>query len=925
MKKLNIVGLFIIAFFSFTSNSVAQEFKITGNIVDAVSANALESATVYLETINDSTLITYTITDKEGYFNLIGTVSVVKANIFLSFNGYKTVRRTISLKSIIDLGIIKMEEQTEVLNGIDVIGERIPIQIKKDTLEFNANSFKTRPDASVEDLLKKLPGIEVDLDGSITVNGKAVNEVLVDGQVFFSNDPRVATKALPKEIVDKVQITNTKTTTQEFMGTEGDADSKTINLVLKKDKNKGYLGRLTGAYGTDDRYQASGLLNIFKSNERISFIASSNNINNTGFSFNEIHDMMGGHDVSINSEGGFSLGGLSFGFDQGITTSSTLGASYSNAEKGEYKIAGDYFFAYSDTFNKQKTTRENFLPNSRFFNEIQSDFNGSTNSNKGSARLEFDIDDSFRITLEPKISINQTNSDNSTSSISLDENFNQINTNSTSINNNGVSREYSNRLDVIKKTDTLGSFVRAFFKNRNNENNDAGTLISKSSFLNNFQTSDDLNQQTGNENNNQNYNFGLEYSQAVSRKILLNFTHEINSNKAHNIRTIFEFDSIDSGYTVFNEALSSDFEFETVQNTSSFGIQSNNTKLRFSISSKYVNSRLKNSDAIQNKSFSKIFDNFLWQGFLRYDLGNNKNLSFDFKKTLRLPSIYEVQPVPNLNNPLNIIVGNQNLSPSTTKKFNFGYNNYNWQKKTGLFIYGGLNFHEDNISSVSEINENLVTTTTYSNIDGNYDHFLSINYSKEIASDSLLSIKFNLKPRITTRKYTTIRNSETLENISRNIEPRFSVGINYRKVLEIEPEYGISLNSSIYNQNSFEDVNFTIHNVSLSTTTYWPKKVIWNNVLKYNYNSQIGPGFEKDALFWNMSLGLQIFKERATLQLLAYDILNQNINTRRTIGQDFVQDFQGTVLRRYFLLSLTFKLNKFGKNAAPQQSIILFN
>ncbi len=215
----------------------------------------------------------------------------------------------VEVKPLLELGTVQMEEQAEELKGVNVIGERVPITVKKDTLEFNADSFKTRPDATVEDVLKKLPGVEVDSNGKITVNGKEVSQVLVNGQVFFSKDPTVATKSLPKDIISKIQITDTKTKTQEFTGEAGDGDTKTINLMVKEDKSKGYLGRVTAGYGSDKRYQANGLLNYFNNKEQISVIAASNNINSSGFSFDEIYDMIGNTSrggVRMNGEGGAS-------------------------------------------------------------------------------------------------------------------------------------------------------------------------------------------------------------------------------------------------------------------------------------------------------------------------------------------------------------------------------------------------------------------------------------------------------------------------------------------------------------------------------------------------------------------------------------------------------------------------------------------
>src|SRR5690606_2310571 len=362
----------LIVFLFFGMLASAQEYEITGKVIDSQTNEPLEASTIYVESVKDSSMVAYTITDQNGDFVLEARTNSDKLNLFITYNGYKPNVRLLELdQKNIALGSVGLELQAEELEGVSVVGERVPLVIKKDTLEFNADSFKTRPDSNVEDVLKKLPGVEVDINGKITVNGKEVDKVLVNGQEFFSSDPKVATKSLPKEIIDKIQITDSKTKTQEFTGEEGDGETKTINLTVKEDKNKGYLGRLAAGYGTDDRYKVNGIVNYFNDKERISVLVGSNNINNAGFSFDEIYDMGG------NSRGGYSFAssnGLINNFGRGITTSSTAGASYANAKKGAFEIGANYFFAYSDSYNNQKTSRENILPEGSYFTDSESRF-----------------------------------------------------------------------------------------------------------------------------------------------------------------------------------------------------------------------------------------------------------------------------------------------------------------------------------------------------------------------------------------------------------------------------------------------------------------------------------------------------------------------------------------------------------------------
>ncbi|WP_231896365.1 carboxypeptidase-like regulatory domain-containing protein [Gramella sp. MAR_2010_147] len=227
-----------------SSNSFSQEFQITGKVVDD-SSNPLESATIYTEKPGDSSLVSYTISEKNGEFLLKGNTEAANLNLIVSYNGYSPYQQLIKIQENIVVEDILLQPMDNTLDEVTLTASRAPVTIKKDTLEFNAASFDTRQDANLEDLMKKLPGVEVDSNGNISVNGKPVSRILVNGKEFFGNDPQIATKNLPKEIIDKIQVTDTKTKSEEFTGKAGNPDDKTINIELKEDKNKGYFSRLT--------------------------------------------------------------------------------------------------------------------------------------------------------------------------------------------------------------------------------------------------------------------------------------------------------------------------------------------------------------------------------------------------------------------------------------------------------------------------------------------------------------------------------------------------------------------------------------------------------------------------------------------------------------------------------------------------------
>ena len=893
--------------------SFSQEYEVTGKVIDETTKEPLEASTVYAESIQDSTMVSYTISDQTGNFVLDLNSAQEKLNLFITYNGYTPVKKVITLsKKSIALGEIALALQAEQLEGVSVVGERVPIKISKDTLEFNANSFKTRPDANVEDVLKKLPGVEVDTDGKITVNGKEVNKVLVNGQVFFSDDPKVATKSLPKEIIDKIQISDTKSKTQEFTGDDGDGETKTINITIKKDKNKGYMGRASLGYGTDERYQVNGLLNYFKDKERISFIASSNNINNAGFSFDEIYDMVG------NTRGGYDIAnsnGLINNYGRGITTSSTIGASYANAQKDAYELSANYFFAYSDSYNDQKTSRENLLPEGSFFTNSVSRFDGSTNSNSGSADLEFDIDETLRVSIEPSLNVTRANSMDTSNTTSTNVDGELSNSNDVQTLDDGLQRNFSNSLNIIKKLDTLGKFVRVTFSNNNSKNENESNFQSTREIFGDDASVESVNQFTTTNNRNDTYEIGVSYRQPLGNKFFLDFGYGYEDMKQRNENDVLDFNENTSSYDNFNDALSTDFEFSNTQQTPSLGIRRDGEKWRWRVGADYALTDINNDDYLHQGTFERSYENLLLNASSSYRFNQNMRFRINYRTNIQVPSVGQLQPVININNPLNIRQGNPDLDVSKTHRLSLNFNNYNWRERTGLFLYAGGEIQDDKVVSVTTTDENFLRTTTFTNVNGNYNAYLGFGYSKQIKKDTTYTVKLNFHPNINYNKDVSFNNGQELISKRFSVSPRISTTFNYLELVEIEPGYNISYNNTKYNIDRFDDIEFISHTASLRTTTYWPGNVVWGNDINYNYNGNVSDDFDKDALFWNMSLGYQFFKKKATFKVLAYDLLNQNNNVSRSTGADYIQDYQSTVLTQYFMASFSYKFDQFGGKA----------
>ena len=914
-KRIFKYSIFLILFSIYGGYS--QEHTITGIVIDETTGQPLDAATVYLES-TDNNLITYSISNQQGEFELVFTTRHNTVNFYISYSGYAPVNREIRLdKPEIDLGKLLLKIQVEELEGVEIIGERVPVTIKKDTLEFNADSFKTRPDANVEELLKQLPGIEVDSNGKILVNGKEVNNVLVNGKPFFGNDPTIATKNLPKEIVDKIQITDTKTETEEFTGKQSTSDTKTVNITIKEDKNKGYFGRLTAGYGTDERYQLSGITNYFNDAQRFSLLASANNINSPGFSFDEIYDMVGGGRGRGGRRSGSSRSGafsLASGFGEGITTSSNIGGSFTDTFKDKTEVSADYFYSNSNSYNDTKLSRENILPDESYFVNSTTGFNGVTDSHKVTTRFEFEIDSTFKIILSPQFGLTQITSENTSQEVSLNDNGELINRGEANNRNHTEEKSFSNELEAIKKLSNRGHYIKIGFRNSNNIN--AGT-----NFINNENEvyGDNaelvyLNQIADIHTRSDSWLGDIEFRQPLADNLFLDLSYSYNSRNTHNERIVNDYEQATSMYTAYNASLSSDFNTKNNQQRPEVGLNFETDKWVIGFNAGWVNTTLKNNDRLQNLAFLKTFDNVLFGGNINYNFGQRKRIRFDYNASLNIPSATQLQPINDVSDPLNTISGNPNLEPGISHNFYINYNNYDWKNRSGIFIYGNGMIQKSRIINSTFTDEDYLRRTTFVNVDGNYSASLGASWSKQIKKDSLYTLR--LQPGINSSFNNNVSLNNGVEFTAQSfmVTPSVRINYNYKEVLEISPSYSIMLNTTSYSLDRFDNASFTTHNASLRTTTFWPKNVIWGNDITYSYNGNVRDNFDKSAVFWNMSLGVNVFNDSGILKVLAYDLLNQNINTVRVATEDYIQDAQGTVLQQYFMLSFTWKFDKFGLN-----------
>ena len=889
MKRifLLLIGIF------FSQLLCAQGFKITGKVVASENQMPLEGADVYVKTSQNKGPLVFGISDSKGYFELEGETLQEELTLYISFNGYQTLVFELVPQALIAMGTIRLKESPERLEGVTVVGKTPPIKQKKDTLEYNVASFKTIEGATVEDLLKVLPGIQVSADGTIKVKGKDVDRLLVNGETFFSDDPKIATKNLPKDVVAKVQVTNTKTEEEAFIGDRGDDNAKTINLVIEEKKNGRYFGNSRAAYGSNYRNFTNLFLNRFNKKQRASILGGSNNVNREGGSL---------EDFSVNP------GGAS---GQGIVTSSSGGASIANA-KDDHKFGLNYLFSNNTSFNEEQINRANILPDRRFSTASKTRTTGNTNNHRVRTNFQYNINKTVQINVEPNMVARNSNTTNTTSTSSTNEMGATINSNEQSTLTKTNFRNFSNRFVLLKKLDTVGKFMRVSFRNSNIATLSKSDIAGQRTVFEEGAQATAFNQFTDADTNNDFYEVGARYRQSIAEGFFIDIGYDYQNGRLKSRRLFFD-NTMPSAskFPAFDKTLSSDFIFKDRRHVPYLRLQKSGEKLDINVTARQNWTEINNIDVLQETQFAEKYSNVLLSAAINYRANEDNNLGLSYTSGLTIPDIAQLRPVSNLDDPLNVLIGNPNLNPTVNHEVVLNYETYNYDNLSNLFIEGSLTVVEDAVTEVTATDENFLTSTTYVNVDGNYAVNGNLGYSKEIERDSTFVLFFDINSNLTFSNDKRFVNGQSLVAKTLDINPNFSTTFLLNDLFSIELAYNFLYTTTDFSLDASENIEFNTQNASLRTELLWPKNIVWRNNLTYTFNSDVGPGFNRDAYFWNMSLGLKILKGKGTVNVLAFDVLNQNINSRRTTGTSFIQDFQGTVLQQFFMLGFSYNFNNF--------------
>jgi hypothetical protein len=909
--------------------------SIKGKLIDSMGKKPLGFATVTIFKSSDTTLITYRLSNPEGEFKVPGLPLNISCRVVISYSGFDAFRKefTLTNNSPLDLGTINMNPSSKSLDEVLIIAERPPVTVKKDTIEFNASSFKTLPTALVEDLLKKMPGIQIDPDGSIMANGKKVNRILVDGKAFFGDDPKMATRNLPANVIDKVQVTTDKD--EENRNTTGDLTNigQVINLTLKKGVKKGWFGKMYAGGGTDDRYEIGGIANIYRDTMQLSVLAFSNNVNRSGFSLKEVQDLggfgrSGYNSIAISSrsggQSGFALNGISFGgLDAGIARTTGAGFNLNHAPNKRNSFFLQYFFGGTKTNIEQVNNTQQFFHDTSINNRTSliNDKTGLNHTVSAGANLK--LDSLTDLTLRAGYTYTSSN-ENIGALVNLTNNkVGNISRGQGNQFNNFYGNRYNHSISLTrrfkaKKGRSFNLYNYVYY------NGNLQRYITESD--NYYQVPDNdtsiIRQLRRQDAPGLNSLLTMSLTEPLTKKLTLRINERYDYLKDKQDIGTYNIDPYSFKYELLDYARSSGFTRTQNKLTTYAGLSYRLKQVTlnggFNGLWQNIHNTFKNISQPINMSLFNILPSISMQW---------KQLSAQYSMNANVPQISYLIPVPDNTNPFSIRYGNPYLKPS--RQHNFYVSNYNFFQSTGATFNISMNasiINNDVIMSRT-VAANGIQTDRPVNADGSMQLSMGVGYGKEYKNKQKFIFSYRVSPSASYSKRKLIVNNNESMAKTFSYGANLNIGLNWNDLIEFRPIYAPNISQTSYTDPYFKNIRVVTHNMEGELIIRMPRKLVWETNVTYRNTTQVAPGLPKTNIFWNAAVTLLMFKgDVGLLKLSVFDILDRNNGYYRYTTQNQIVDQRTNVLQRFAELSFTYNIRNMGapKKVGGKDRLFLF-
>jgi hypothetical protein len=919
--------IFLFVFLYVLPQSVfCQTASIKGALSDSSKQENIMYAVASLLKQKDTTLVTFSRSDKNGNFQ-IDHLESGKYILLITFPKYGDYVEAISLKEneTIDLKNIFLTEKAKLLQ--EIIIKQAAIRIKGDTTEFTADSFHVKPNATVEDLLKELPGVQVDKNGQITAQGQKVQKVLVDGEEFFSDDPTVATRNLRADAVDKVQVFDKKSDQAEFTGIDDGEKTRTLNLKLKDNAKRGYFGKISAA-ALDKYYNGQALINAFKGKRKIAVFGITSSTDQTGLNWQDSRSYgFGSNNVEVDGGSGAvfitqdnnELGTSSY-YGQGLPESIKAGLHFSNKWNNDiYNTSENYLFNKLSERSAGNTYRQNILADSVYYDRESANMHSDKmrHSLTGLMEIQLDSSSSLKITANGYAGTNESNSQYNSQALSEENKL--VN---SSIRNTSAKGDDANlNTSVIwrKKFKKKGRTLSINVDEKYTESNSNGYLLNSSDFYNdgnNIFKKDTTDQNKKNNTRSNVIGTKITYTEPLSKKSFLELNYSFYNNNSTQKRLSYNKD-INAKYSMLVDSLSNDFKY--IYNTSSAGInyRYNAKKYNFSVGGSIANTAFQQTDLVKDTTRKYNYYNFFPRANFSYKFSAFSNIRLTYNGSTTQPTIDQLQPLSNNNDPLNIIIGNPSLKQQFQNSFNLNYSNFQLINERFIYLGSYFSFTKDPISNSYTIDALGRKISRYINTDGNYSGGIFGGLSIKIPKTNL---KVNLSPDVTVAKYSNFVNG--LKNITTSTHLSTTAGlrVNKKEVYELSASATPSYNKSRSSLSAAASTHYWSYEYLLEGNYLLPLKLEIGSDVRFNFRQKLN-AFDNnnDVILWNAYLEKKFMKnDELTFRVSINDILDQNKGYSRTIQPFAIEEKHYLTFQRYALITLTYNFTNKGAEPKPK-------
>ncbi|MEO6136799.1 MAG: outer membrane beta-barrel family protein [Ginsengibacter sp.] len=908
MRKLNLVLISSVLLFS----SYAQTNTVKGSVINADENVPVYNAVAALLNPLDSILYKFSRTDAKGDY-ILKNVKPGKYILMVSQPYFADIVQDVEINGDVNIPKIALLSKSKLLQEV-IVNTGKAFKIKGDTTIYTADSFQVSANANVEELLKKLPGIQVDKDGKIKAMGETVQKILVDGEEFFGDDPGMAVKNLRADAVKEVQVFDKKSETAEFTGIDDGNTQKTINLKLKEEAKKGYFGKVDLSGGPqkhiDNRYNSNLMFSSFKGKRKLSAYLLNGNTGQDRLGWDDLqkYGSLGGADIQMDDDGSVMIS-MSRGDDgesyidsrNGFLTNVNAGLHYSNKWNDKYSFNLTPVYT-SQNYNNRTS---NFTQTQIGDSVLNQNSNGTNHVNRSNIKLDgvwdLKLDSANTLKITAGTAFYKSEGENSSNSVSTGDNGTLKNTSEGRTQNN--SDKQAVRASVIFKHKFKKNRRTLTFNASYNSMETNGTSYNKSfnqAYLNGLPADIlDINQMKDNESSTRKLSTQIVYTEPLSKNYSLELGYKLSFDNGSNDQLTHSFSPGSGKYDELVDTLTNQFKQNIIQQVPSAKINFATKKLKINAGAGVGIASYQLEDITFAKNYDRDYVNFYPNANITYTYKSNHSIRLSYSGDTRQPQINQLQPLRNNDNYFYQYIGNPNLKPSFSNSFSINHNAYNFIKDFWMYQSMNINFVSNSIINNSIINLNTGKTITQPiNTNGNFSTYMYSTIGFKIKK---IDASINLSPQINYNRGVNFINNK--KSYSNTWAPSMDVSLNKSKA----KKYDVRISNSLgYNTNTTTQNTTKIHYYT-NTLNFNGKIYIkkdWSISTTYEfYNQQKTVQSDKNISrnLWNARAERTFKDNEFTLYISVQDILNQNVAIDRYVYGNVYSESRNDRIKRYFM------------------------